>query len=147
MSIFTGIENAEHSTAAWFEKLWAKVHAEAPAITDIADKTLPYVSLLLQTVVGAEAGAPAAAALGTILSKAQSDLDVANALIYDTGATPTAATAISAVQSNLAGVLKGAQITNPKSVATVTKAVSELGVLASAITSAASPAPAAEATA
>jgi hypothetical protein len=136
MSLLSAIEGAEHSTALWFEKEWSKLHAEAPTLVNIADKTLPYVSLLLQTVVGAEAGAPAATEVGTILTKAQNDLDVANALIYDTGATPTAATAITAVQTNLKGILSATQVSNPKSVATVTKAVNELGVLATAISTA-----------
>ena len=138
-SIFAGIVNAEKSTSTWFEKEWTKIHAEAPTIVAIADKTLPYVSLLLQVVVGAEAGASAATEVKTILTKAQNDLDVANALIYDTGATPTAASAIAAVQSNLQGILTATQVSNPTSVATVTKAVSELGVLSTAITSAVKP--------
>ena len=131
-SLFSGIENAERSTCAWFEKEYVKVRNEAPKFVAIVDKVLPYVSLLLQTVIGAEAGQPAAAAAGTILAKAQSDLDVANALIYDTGATPTAASAISAVATNLKGVLTATQVSNPTSVATVTKAVSELGTLIAA---------------
>ena len=139
-SIFAGSVNAEKSTSAWFEKEWAKIHAEAPTVVAIADKTLPYVSLLLQTVIGAEAGAPAAAEAGSILAKAQADLDIANALIYDTGATPTAAGAIAAVQANLQGVLSASQVSNPVSVATVTKAVSELGVLATALATAVKPA-------
>lgn len=143
MSFLTVLEGAEHSTAAWFAKEWTKVHAEAPTVVAIADKTLPYVSLLLQTVIGAEAGAPAAAVAGTILSKAQSDLDIANAVIYDTGATPTAVGAITAVQNNLTGILKATQVSNPTSVATVTKAVNELGTLASAIQSEIPAAPAA----
>ncbi len=140
MSLFTEIENADKSTCAWFEKGWAKLHTEAPKIIDIADKILPYVSLLLQTVIGAEAGAPAAAVAGKILSQAQSDIDVANAVIYDTGATPTAASAISAVATNLGGLLTAGHVTNTVSVSTVTKAVSELGTLATAITNAATPA-------
>lgn len=135
-SILQKIEGAEHSTALWFEKEYTKLHSDLPEITDIADKVLPYVSLLLQVVIGAAAGAPAAAETGAILAKAQSDLDVANALVYDTGATPTAASAIGAVQANLSGLLSASQISNSTSVATVTKAVSELGMLASAISAA-----------
>jgi hypothetical protein len=131
-SIFKDIENAEHSTCAWFEKEYVKLHSEMPKIVAIADKILPYVSLLLQTVIGAEAGQPAATEAGVILAKAQSDLDIANAVIYDTGATPTAVSAITAVATNLKGVLTAAQISNPTSVATVTKAVSELGTLVAA---------------
>lgn len=141
-SLFAGIENAEKSTCAWFEKVWAKVSADAPKIVDIADKILPYVSLLLQTVIGAEAGAPAAAVAGKILSQAQSDLDVANAVIYDTGATPTAVSAINAVASNLGGLLTAAHVTNAASVATVNKAVNELGTLSTAISKAVVPVPA-----
>jgi hypothetical protein len=136
MSFITKLENAEKSTSAWFEKEWVKVYKAEPTVVEIADKTLPYLSLLLQTVIGAEAGQPAATTAGKILTKAQNDLDVAAALIYDTGATPTAASAITAVQTNLSGLLTASQITNKTSVATVTKAVSETGVLAAAITAA-----------
>jgi hypothetical protein len=135
--MFDGIVKAEKSTAAWFEAEYVKLHASAPTIVAIADKVLPYASLLLQTVIGAEAGAPAAAVAGKILSKAQADLDVANALIYDTGPTFTAAAAINAVQSNLEDLLSATQISNPTSVATVTKAINELGVLSTAINTAA----------
>jgi hypothetical protein len=134
VSIFDGIINAEKSTAVWFEAEYVKLHKSAPTVVAIADKVLPYASLLLQTVIGAEAGAPAAAVAGKILSKAQADLDVANALIYDTGPTLTAAGAINAIQSNLSGLLSATQISNPTSVATVTKTVNELGVLSAAIT-------------
>jgi hypothetical protein len=138
-SLFAGIANAEKSASAWFEQRWLEIHSDAPKITAIADKTLPYVSLLLETVLGATAGQPAATEAAKILAKAQSDLDVACALIYDTGATPTAASAITAVQSNLSGVLSATQVSNPASVATITKAIDELGVFAHALTAATVP--------
>ena len=140
-SVLKDISNVEHSTAAWFEKEWAVLHKELPTIVQLTDKILPYVKLLLQTVITAEFGAAAGAETAKVLTVAQSDIDVANALVYDTGATPTAASAISAVQSNLSAVLAATGVKNSQSVATVTKAVSELGTLATAITNA-SPTPA-----
>jgi hypothetical protein len=142
-SLFAGIENAEKSTAAWFEKAWIKIHGDAPAIVNVADRVLPYASLLLQTVVGAEAGAPAAAIVGKVMGQAQADLDVANAAIYDVGATPSVASSINAVSTNLSGLLTAGHITNPVSVSNVTKVVSELGTLVAAFPAPAAPVPAA----
>ena len=139
MSLFSAIAKAEHSTAAWFEKEWAKIHADAPKITDIADRVLPYVSSLAQIVIGAEAGAPAAALVGNVLGQVQKDLDVANAVIYDTGATPTATSAVTAIQTNLSGLLTAGHISNATNVATITKAVNELGVLIAALPAAPPP--------
>ena len=135
-TLFKDIENAEHSTCVFFEQEYAKLHAELPTIAAIADKVLPYASMMLQTVVSAEAGAPAGAAVGAALAKAQNVLDGTNAVIYDTGATPTAASAIASVQTNLTGILAAAQIKNPASVATVTKTIGELGTLSTAISNA-----------
>lgn len=132
-TLFKDIENAEHSTCVWFEHEFVKLHKDLPEITAIVDKILPYVSLLLQTVLDGAGQVAAGSVAANVLNKAQSALDVANAVVYDTGVTPTAVSAISAVASNLKGILSTAQISNTKSVATITKAVSELGTLTTAL--------------
>ena len=130
MSIFS---NAEHSFAAWAEKELAKIEAAAPTIERVAGTVLTYAGPALQTVVAAEAGAPAAAVVGKVIQQAQSDLTAASGLIYDFGATPSVASIVSGVQSNLGTLLTAGHVTNANSVATVTKVVNELGTLAAAM--------------
>jgi antitoxin (DNA-binding transcriptional repressor) of toxin-antitoxin stability system len=147
VNILTEIENVEHSTVAWFAKEYQSLFKELPAIDALADRVCPWASVLLQTVVTAEAGAPAGTLVASIIKDAQSDLDVANAAIHDVGATPTIATAISATQANLFGLLTDAHVKNSTSQATITKVVNELGSLSQAVTNSVPPLPAATGTA
>lgn len=140
MNILKGLENIEHSTVKWFATEYQKLYKDLPAIDALADRVCPWAKLLLQTVVTAEAGAPAGAVVAAVVQSAVTDLDVANATITDVGATPTIASTISAVQSNLSGLLSAGQVKNANSQATVTKVVSELGSLAQAVTNALPPA-------
>src|SRR5579885_3650133 len=89
MSIFSSIENAAHSFAAWVEKEWKKLYNEAPKLEQVADTVLAYVGPALQTVVTLEAGGPAGAIVGSVIQEAQKDLTAASGLIYDFGATPS----------------------------------------------------------
>jgi len=135
MSIFSKIANAEHTFAAWVEKELAKLLGAAPKIEAVADTILKYVGPALQTIVTAEAGSAAGAAVGKVIAEAQSDLMAVSGLVYDFGAQPSTASVVSAVQSNLAALLTAGHITNATSVATVTKVASELGALATALSS------------
>ena len=137
MSFFSGIISAEHTFAAWAEKQLAKLYTSAPAIEKIASTVLTYVGPVLKIVVTAEAGAPAGAIVSNVIEQAQSDLVVAGSLIYDFGATPSAATLIGSVASNLNGLLTAGHITNATSVANVTTAVNNLNALTQAIVPAA----------
>jgi hypothetical protein len=133
MSFFTNIENAAHSFAAWAEKELEKLQGAAPTIEKIADTVLTYVGPALQTVVTMEAGGPAGALVGKVISTVQSDLTAASGLLTDFGATPSVASILSAVTSNLNGLLTDAGVKDPKSVAAVQKVVSEINILAAAI--------------
>jgi hypothetical protein len=133
LSLLDKIISAEHTAASWFEKVLVKVHAVTPTFVAIADRSLPYVSTLLKIVVAASAGAPAAAAIGSIVDEVQRDLDVANAVVYDTGATPTVGSFITSIQNNIAGLLTAGHVTDASSVATLNKAMSTLGALVAAI--------------
>lgn len=139
MSIFSSIVNAEHTFAAWAEKELALLYKDAPKIEAVADTVLKYAGSALQIIVTAEAGNAAGAVVGSVVSQAQSDLTVASGLISDFGATPTAASLVSSVQSNLSGLLTASHITNSTSVSNVTKVVSSLGALATALTASAAP--------
>jgi hypothetical protein len=114
----------------------AALVGKAPAIEQVAASVLKYAGPALQTVVTAEAGAPAGALVGKIIADAQAGLTAASGLIYDFGATPSIASVVSSVENNLGALLTAGHITNPNSVATVTKVVTELGSLSTALTAA-----------
>lgn len=124
MSVFS-------SFTTWVKSEWTKVFNEAPKIEVLADTVLKYAVPALSIIVGAEAGAPAGALVASVGAEAQKDLSAVSGLIYDFGATPTAASIVSGVQSNLQGLLTAGHISNANSVANVTKVVSTLGDLAS----------------
>lgn len=133
MSLLTAV----HTFGAWCEKELAALAGKAPAIEQVAASVLKYAGPALQTVVTAEAGAPAGAIVGKVVADAQAGLTAASGLIYDFGATPSAGSVIASVQSNLAALLSAGHITNANSTATVTKVVNELASLAGALTPAA----------
>ena len=134
-SLFAGIESAEHTFATWAEKELLKVEGAAPSIEKIADTILQYARPALQTVVTLEAGGPAGALVGRIIGKAQSTLTAASGLIADFGATPGVASVLSAVSSDLGGVLTAAGV-NAKSVAVVNKVTGEINTLSTAVANA-----------
>jgi len=140
MSILTAL----HTFGAWAERELAALVGHAPQIEQVAAAVLKYAGPALQTVVTVEAGAPAGALVGKVVADAQAGLIAASSLIYDFGATPTAGTVLASIQSNLGALLSAGHVTNANSVATVTKIVTELASLSTAIT-AANPTPAAPA--
>ena len=129
MNIFSGLIKDVHTFAGWAEKELAKLYGEAPKIEQIAGAVLTYAGPALQAVVSLEAGSTAGAIVGGVIKQAQSDLVVAGSLVHDFGATPSSGTLISSVQENLSGLLAAGHVTNPTSVATVTKVSGELGAL------------------
>ena len=132
MSFLTAL----HTFGAWAEKELAALVSKAPAIEQVAASVLKYAGPALQTVVTAEAGGAAGAVVGKVVADAQAGLVAASGLIYDFGASPTVASVVSSVESNLSALLSAGHITNSTSVATVTKITTELGSLATALTSA-----------
>jgi hypothetical protein len=136
-SFFAKLVAAEKSTVAWLEKEVTVIEGKAPGIEKVIDTTLTYVGPLLTAGLEA-AGDPAVAALiAPIFVKAKTDLAVASALVADLGPTPTAASAFTSVATNLAGILTAIQVKSPTTITAVTKAVSEVGVLAAGVTAAA----------
>ena len=133
MSIFSGIEKAAHTFAAWAEKELTVLEGKAPTIERVIDTTLSYVGPALELGLDALNQPAIAAEVATVVAKAQSDLKAASALVTDFGPTPTAASAFTAVQTNLSSLLTAGQITNPTTVATITKSVAEVGAVAAAV--------------
>lgn len=139
MSFFSGIASAEHTFAGWADKMWHVFFVEEPKIEHVADTILKYAIPAISIIVGAEAGAPAGAMVSAIGKEAQKDLIAASGLIYDFGATPTAASVINSVQNNITGLLTAGHITNETSVANVNKVVNTLGALVAALPTATKP--------
>ncbi len=137
MSIFTAIANAEHSTAAWIEKELLAIEKKAPTIAKVTDATIKYVSLALQVALDSVGQTTLATEVGNISSTAQSELLAISATITDFGPTPTAATALAAVQANIGTILTTAGVST-QTAAAATKAANEVGVLGAAISTAAS---------
>lgn len=123
-----------HTFGAWAEKELALLVGKAPAIEQTVASILKYAGPALQTVVTVEAGAPAGAIVGKVIGDAQAGLIAASGLIYDFGANPSVASVIGSVQTNLSALLSAGHVTNPNSVATVTKITTELGSLVTALT-------------
>jgi hypothetical protein len=132
-SLFAKIEGAEKSTAAWIEKELLKIEGKEPEIAKVIDTTLTYVTPVLEIALAAIQDPAAAAVVGAVSTQAQKDLAVASALVTDFGPTPTAATAFQAVQTNLSALLPVIGVKSTTATAAVTKAVSEVGTLASAV--------------
>ena len=126
-----------HTFGAWAEKELAALVGKAPAVEQVIASVLKYAGPALQTVVTAEAGAPAGELVGKAVADAQAGLTAASGLIYDFGASPSFASVVSSVQSNLSALLSAGHVTNSNSVATVTKVVTELGSLVTALSSSA----------
>jgi hypothetical protein len=137
LSIFAKIENAEHSTVAWIEKELTVLESKAPTIERVIDAGLTYVGPVLQIGLTAIGDAPEAALVGMVIAKAQADLKAASALVTDFGPTPTAASVFASVKTNLSSLLVAGQVSNSTAIASVTKAVNEVGVLGSAVQTAA----------
>jgi hypothetical protein len=123
---------------AWVAREWAKMATEAPKIEKIADAVLSYAAPALQIVLGA-LDPPAAAIVAPIIAEIQKDLHVASGLIYDFGATPSAAGILASVEQDLQGLLTAGHIKDPNLQAKVTMIVNTVGSLATAIAAALKP--------
>jgi hypothetical protein len=138
-SIFDKVVGAEKSTAAWIEKELGKFAQEEPTIAKVIDAVLTYVTPVLKIALLATGDPLAAIVVGKVAAQAEADLSVASALVTDFGPTPTAASAFAAVAKNLGGLLTAGHVTSTTAVAAVTKAVSEIGLLGSAVQVASAP--------
>lgn len=133
------IKDAEHTFASFFVKAYQTLVKEEPKIQQVAGAVLKYSGAALGDVVAIEGNSPEAAQAAKVISTAQSDLTVAGSLIYDFGASPSAATILNGVQSNLGGLVSATGVKNPNSVAIVNKVAGEVGALATAVSAAVAP--------
>lgn len=123
----------------FFAKVEAKLKeffTKAPTWESVAAETLKFAAPLTETIVGLvdPAAVPAVTALVT---KIQTGLAAAAVTLEDAGASPTLASGLSAVTSNLSALEAAAQIKDPataaKLTATVTTLTGEVGAILSAI--------------
>jgi hypothetical protein len=135
-SVFHGIAKAEHSTVAWLEKELAAFVGDAPKIEQVIDAGLSYVEPVLTLALDAVGDEAAANIVAKVIDEAQADLKAASALVTDFGPTPTAASIFAAVAENLQTLLTDGHVKSAQSVAAVTKAVTEVGVIGAAISTA-----------
>lgn len=137
MSIFSGLIKELHSFAAWAEKELAKLFQASPTIAQVADTVIAYIGPILEAIVAAEAGGPAAAVVAAVIKEVQSDLVVVGGLIYDIGTAPSVGAKIQAMENEMNGLLTAGHIKDQKTVSLVTLVIREFGALLSAF----SPAP------
>ena len=132
-SFFEKIEGAEKSTVAWLAKTLTAIEGKEPAIAKVVDAAITYVVPVLKIALTATGDPAAALVIGEVAAQAETDLNVASALVTDFGPTPTAATAFHAVATNLGALLTAGHVKSATAVAAVTKAVNEVGTLGTAV--------------
>jgi len=125
--------NLEHNFATFAEKELAAFSKEALTIEPILSSILQYGGMVLQTVVTVEAGQPAGAIVGKVILDAQAGLVAIRSTVYDAGATPSISSTIASIQTNLNALISAGHVTNPTSVANITKVVNALGAIPSAL--------------
>jgi hypothetical protein len=135
MSIFSDIANAAKSTAAWIEKELTKILKAAPTVLSVIDTTLSYTSTIIEVIVERVAGTAAEAEVAKILTEVQSDIKVAQAVIYDTGASTTVSGLLDAIIANLKALETAGHISDTATIALVTKVLTELDVIAKKVES------------
>lgn len=129
MSFLTTIENAVHTTAAWFLKVLKKSQQDAPAVAQVADRVIPWAKMVIDGVMIAEGGAAALPEVNSVIDEVNKDLDIACAAIYDVGVTPTVSGTLKDVTNNLAALLAAGHIKNPGNVALIKNVIASLAAL------------------
>jgi hypothetical protein len=135
MSIFSGITGAAKSTAVWIEKELTKVAKVAPTALSVIDDVLSYASLLIEIIVEKLAGMAAEEEAVKVLTEVRSDIKILQAALYDTGASGTISSYLDAIIANLKALAAVGHISNPDTLATLTKVLTELDVIAKKIES------------
>lgn len=134
--IVAKVESAEKTVVSWLVKEYTALYQKEPEIEEVVDETINYVGPALVIFLDATGGAAIAPEVASVVSEAQSDLRVVSALIYDFGATPTAASIIAGVQKELAGLEAAGHVKDAASQAKLTLIINAVGTLATAIANA-----------
>jgi hypothetical protein len=135
MSIFSGIEKAVKSTAAWIEKEFTKVLKTTPTVLSIVDTTLSYTSVLIEIIVERLAGTADEEETAKVLAEVRADIKVVQAVLYDTGASATVSSLLDSIIANLTTLEKAGHISDTATVALISKVLTELDVITKKIES------------
>ncbi len=135
-AIVNDVEGANKTFIGWIVKEYAALYKNEPTIEQIVDTTINYAEPALIIILDAVGGAAVAPEVAAVITEAQADLKVVSALIYDFGATPTAASIAAAVKSNLSGLITAGHFKDAVTQAKFTLIVNTVGTLATAIATA-----------
>jgi len=134
--VVSKVEGAEKTFAGWIVKEYKQLYLKEPEIEQVVDTVVDYAEPALIIALNDCGGAAVAPEVAAVISEAQSDLKVASALIYDFGATPTAASIVAAVKNNLASLLADGHVKDAATQAKFTLIINAIGVVATAIANA-----------
>jgi len=135
MKLLDILKQDEHNFTAWVAKEYQAFRNVEPTLVQVSDRVYPYVKSAVQIAIGFESPAVAALA-GPIIDKIHAGLDTAAGLVYDFGATPTAAGVLTTVQSDMASLETVAGIKSDGAKNAISKALSSLNALVAAVTGA-----------
>ena len=117
-----------HTFSSWAEQELVKLFKEAPTFISVADTTLAWAAPIITTIITLE-NPLAGAIVGSVLTQVVQDLTVVRAVLYDAGPNPTTKSLLAAVQTNLQSILTDSKVSNPVSVALITKVLNSLAAL------------------
>lgn len=123
------IEKVDKTVVGWLVKEYSAFYKSEPTIVQVVDSTIQYIEIGLPIVLGVTGGAALAGPIDAILNEAVSDLKVVSATIDDFGPSPSAASIIQGVQTELASLETAANITDPASKAKLQLIVNAVGSL------------------
>ena len=119
----------------WVAKQWTKIFNAVPQIEHIADGVFAYAVPAIQIIIGM-VDPPVAAIIAPILSEVQKDITVVSGLVYDFGASPTAANMVSAIEKDLNDLLTAGHIKDQAVIDKINLVIKTIGSLATALESA-----------
>ncbi|HUX43538.1 MAG TPA: hypothetical protein VMV57_02190 [Terracidiphilus sp.] len=131
----------EHTFTAWAAKEFQAFRKEEPTLIAISDRTFPYVKSVIEIALGFEGQAALVGPAGVLMDSIHAKIDTAAGLIYDFGATPTVASSIATIQSDVASIASVAGIKSAAANDALNKAVSSLAGLSTAVQGALASAP------
>jgi hypothetical protein len=134
--IVADVEGTEKTFVGWMVKEYTVLYKAEPTIEQVVDDAIGYAEPALIIILDASGGAAAAPEVAAVISEAQSDLRVVSGLIYDFGATPTAASIAAGVQKELAGLESAGHIKDAVTQAKFSLIIRAVGTLATAIANA-----------
>ncbi len=123
----------EHTVTAWCAKEYQAFRKEEPTLVALSDRVFPYIKSAIQIALQLDGQTTLSAAAGTLIDTIHAKLDTAAALIFDFGANPTVATAVSDVQQHLGQIESVVGLKSTAAKDAVAKAVNGAAGLQTAI--------------